>query len=179
MKFFFFLFAGGAALLYLAAQPTLWGPFVYPLEYRQSIKTYARARNLEPNLVAAVIFEESRFYAGRQSEAGARGLMQIIPATGASLAKQLGETDFTVQSLLEPDRNIRYGTLYLRYLLDKYQGNLDLALAAYNAGETNVDRWRREGLEEIPFAETRTFVQRVKRTKKMYDRIYGEWYNKE
>ena len=169
------LIVGAAIFFYAASNPSIWGPFFYPLQFREAIKESAVKNNLDPNFVAAVIYEESRFYSGQESRAGAVGLMQLLPATAESVARDLGETDFTPAKLLEPDRNVRYGTHYLRYLLDRF-GDEELALAAYNAGETNVDQWRQEGREEIPFEETRKFVARVRESKDMYDTIYGKWY---
>lgn len=179
MRFFLILLLLGGLGIYVFSQPRLWGPVVYPLQHRESIKTYTLNFGLEPNLVAAVIFAESRFFAGRESRAGARGLMQLLPTTAADVADVLGEADYTADSLFEPDRNIRYGTFYLKYLHDKYGGDLDLTLAAYNAGETNVDRWVKENHGEILFAETADFVANVKKAREMYDRIYGKWYENE
>ena len=178
MKFFLFLMLllGAAVLVYGASEPRIWGPFFYPLQYRQTIQTYARTNDLDSNLVAAVIYEESRFNAGQQSRAGAIGLMQLLPTTAESVSKSLGESDFSTGTLLDPDRNVRYGTAYLKYLLGKYNGDLDWALAAYNAGETNVDSWLAEKRGDIPFPETDSFVAEVKQSRKMYDTIYGHWY---
>lgn len=173
---FLFLLAIGVLAVYAASKPKIWGPFVYPLPYRETIKDASKEHSLDPNLVAAVIYEESRFNAGQQSRAGAQGLMQLLPATAASIANQLGETRLAENALFDGERNIKYGTFYLQYLIGKYRSDLNLALAAYNAGETNVDNWQREGLKEIPFAETRQFVERVGHTKTMYDTIYGQWY---
>lgn len=172
---FIFLVAGAVLFVYAASNPSIWGPFFYPLQYREAIKKNAAKNDLDPNFVAAVIYEESKFYAGQQSRAGAIGLMQLLPATAESIARDLNEPDFTPDILLEPERNIRYGTHYFRYLLNRF-GDEELALAAYNAGETNVDQWRKEGREEIPFEETRKFVTRVKESKDMYETIYGKWY---
>lgn len=166
----------GGLFLYVFSQPTLWGPLVYPLQYREIVKSFATQYSLEPNLVAAVIYAESRFLAGQESRAGALGLMQLLPTTAESIARSLGDNEYTSENLLEPKRNIRYGTYYLKYLLDKYGGDLDLALAAYNAGETNVDRWQKQGMDDFPFQETRDFVAKVRQAKSMYDRIYGKWY---
>jgi soluble lytic murein transglycosylase len=172
-----FLIAIVGIIIFVGVNPTIWGPFVYPLQYKEHIKKYASEHRLDPNLVAGMIFVESRFNAGQESHAGAVGLMQLLPSTAQSVARQLGEEEPTSKEVLvEPERNIRYGTSYMRYLLNKYGEDLDISLAAYNGGETNVDRWIYEGREDIPFAETRAFVVRVKESKDMYETIYGKWY---
>ena len=180
MKLFFVVaLLVGAAAIYVFSQPRLWGPFIYPLQYRDTIRNEAQASELDPNLVAAIIYVESRFYAGQKSHAGALGLMQLLPATAQSVAQSLGEEEVDQDKLLEPERNIRYGTFYFRYLLNRFDQDMDLALAAYNAGETNVDTWRREGQTDIPFPETKEFVRRVHEANEMYETIYETWYKEE
>jgi len=139
-----------------------------PLRHEDIIRQQARAKQLDPSLVAAVIYTESRFR-DQTSHAGARGLMQITPATARYIAHLSGGTRFEQGDLATPQINISYGTYYLRYLLDRYDGNEVLALAAYNGGEGNVDRWVAEAqtsaralsTDEIPFAETRQYVRSV------------------
>src|SRR5579884_1801530 len=136
-----------------------------PLAYSQVIRQQAAQKHLDPALIAAVIYAETKFDP-RPSSAGAEGLMQILPQTAEFLAKRSGATTFTVSDLGTPQVNIAYGSYYLRYLLDEYGGAKVPALAAYNAGETNVDRWiaqqRHDGrpltISEIPFPETRAYV---------------------
>src|SRR5436190_5035058 len=111
-----------------------------PLRHEDIIRQQARDKHLDPALVAAVIYQESKF-SDRTSRAGARGLMQITPDTARFIAKKSGGIRFTLQDLGTPQINIAYGTWYLRYLLDRYDGRTPLAVAAYNAGITNVDRW--------------------------------------
>ena len=132
--------------------------FTLPLSYSDVIREQAAEKHLDPALIAAVIYAETKFDP-RTSAAGAVGLMQILPQTAEFLARRSGGTTFQVSDLSEPDVNIAYGSYYLRYLLDEYGGNKMLALAAYNGGEANVDRWvaqaRRDGhaltIPEIPF----------------------------
>jgi soluble lytic murein transglycosylase len=139
-----------------------------PLSYSSIIRQQAAAKHLSPALVAGVIYAETKFDA-RTSPAGAVGLMQIEPATALFLAKRSGATTFNTSDLNHPAVNIAYGCYYLRYLLNEYHGKVVLALAAYNGGETNVDKWVAEArahghtltISAIPFPETRAYVSRV------------------
>jgi soluble lytic murein transglycosylase len=136
-----------------------------PLRHDDIIRQQAADKGLDPALIAAVIYEESRFR-DQTSHAGARGLMQITPATAAFIAKDSGGTAFVQGDLATPQINIAYGSYYLRYLLDRYDGDVELAVAAYNAGETNVNKWLAAGEQDfeaadIPFPETRAYVENV------------------
>jgi soluble lytic murein transglycosylase len=152
-----------------------------PLRHDDIIRQQARDKALDPALIAAVIYAESRFIDGRTSSAGARGLMQVTPATARFIAHRSGGTQFTVEDLATPQVNISYGSWYLRYLLDRYGGNETFAIAAYNGGEGNVDRWLGEArardedltVAAIPFAETRAYVERVKDARTQYRAQYG------
>jgi soluble lytic murein transglycosylase len=153
--------------------------FTLPLAYSDVIRQQAADKHLDPALIAAVIYAETKFDP-RPSSAGAEGLMQILPQTAQYLARRSGATTFTVSDLGTPTVNIAYGSYYLRYLLDHYKGQEMLALAAYNGGESNVDRWvagalgdgRQLTLDEIPFAQTRVYVQKVLRAQRDYRRTY-------
>src|ERR1700689_1987615 len=133
-----------------------------PLADASIIRQQAVEKHLDPALIAAVIYAETKFDA-RTSPAGALGLMQMLPSTAEYLARQSGGTTFTTRDLAEPAVNIAYGSYYLRYLLDHYHGNEMLAVAAYNGGLANVDRWIAQArsyghaltIGEIPFPETR------------------------
>lgn len=129
----------------------------------------------DPALIAAVIFEESRFV-DQTSSQGARGLMQITPATADTIEKLSGGETFVYEDLADPELNIRYGTYYLRYLLDKYDGDEAAALAAYNAGEGNADEWGGADLEpeDIAFPETRAYVEEVLEKRDAYREKYAE-----
>jgi len=150
-----------------------------PLKEAALIREQAGAKHLDPALVAAVIYAESKFEP-RPSSAGAQGLMQILPETAYYLARLSGGYRFTAGDLATPRVNIAYGCYYLRYLLDHYGGDELLAVAAYNGGLANVDRWeakaRSEGnqlaVSEIPFAETREYVQRVMGAQQRYRATY-------
>lgn len=152
-----------------------------PLRHENIIRQQSKEKNLDPALVAAVIYAESKFE-DRTSRAGARGLMQITPATADFIAHRSGGVAFTHKDLATPQVNISYGTYYLRYLMDRYDENTTLAIAAYNAGETNVDQWVRKAGgadsfnpdDDIPFAETRAYVQRVKEKRKEYRDNYAD-----
>jgi soluble lytic murein transglycosylase len=152
-----------------------------PLKHEDIIRQQSRAKNLDPALVAAVIYEESKFR-DQTSHAGAKGLMQVTPATAHFIARRSGGTAFTTEDLSTPQVNISYGTYYLRFLLDKYGGNETLAIAAYNAGETNVDKWVRDAGgrddfdadEHIAFAETRHYVEGVLKHRDDYREHYGK-----
>jgi len=153
--------------------PHVWGEIVYPLDYKDSIKKYAKERNIQPNFIAAIIYNESRFNPESTSGVGAVGLMQIMPGTGASIAEEMGEGNYSPDKLYDPDINIRYGTFYIKGLLDKYDQNTDLALAAYNAGVARADSWK-DYQTPLPY-ETVFFVQKVKNTEEMYNKVYGSW----
>jgi soluble lytic murein transglycosylase len=144
----------------------------YPLRYTAIVRGHADHYRLNPALLAAVIEQESKFNADARSSAGAIGLMQLQPATAKGIAIHTGGNDFVLSDLGNPEINVRYGAWYLRHLLDKYGQNEELALAAYNAGQANVDRWRSKG-EAVQFPETRAYVARVERLKDIYRRAYA------
>jgi soluble lytic murein transglycosylase len=151
-----------------------------PLRHQDIIRQQARAKGIDAALIAAVIYAESKFDP-RPSAAGAEGLMQILPETAKFLAHKSGAKSFTTADLATPRVNIAYGSYYLRYLLDRYGGDTALALAAYNGGETNVDKWvagaRAEGhrltTSEIPFPETRAYVTKVLGKQRDYRSAYS------
>ena len=163
--------AAGAFAYVNATSPPWYERLRYPLGYEQIVRGHARNYRLDPALLAAVIYQESKFNAHARSSSGAIGLMQLLPDTAKGIAIHTGGTRFRVSDLDDPEINIRYGAWYLRHLLDKY-GDERTALAAYNAGQDNVDRWRREG-RGIEFAETRAYVDRVEKLKAIYRDAYG------
>jgi soluble lytic murein transglycosylase len=152
---------------------------VLPLRHEDIIRQQAREKDLDPALVAGVIYTESRFR-DQTSNAGAKGLMQLTPATARFVEHLSGGSTFQISDLSTPQVNIAYGTYYLRYLLDRYGGNEALALAAYNGGEGNVDRWvdaaRQAGkglsIDAIPFGETRAYVRSVQSAARQYRHNY-------
>jgi soluble lytic murein transglycosylase len=161
-----------AVALVQDAKPGWWERLFYPLRYEQIVRGHARNYDLDPALLAAVIYQESKFKADARSKSGAIGLMQLLPGTAEGIAVHTGGTAFRVDDLYDPEINVRYGAWYLRHLLEKY-GDERTALAAYNAGQDNVDRWRRSG-SGIQFAETRAYVARVEELKQIYRDAYGD-----
>jgi soluble lytic murein transglycosylase len=151
-----------------------------PLHHDDIIRQQAADKDVDPALIAAVIYEESRFR-DQTSHAGARGLMQITPETADFIARRSGGIRFKQSDLATPQINIAYGAWYLRYLIDHYQGNERLAVAAYNAGQTNVDRWvaraggpdNFDSARHIPFPETRAYVENVMDRRTQYRDHYG------
>ena len=139
------------------------------LPYRDLIEKYAKEYDLDPFFIASVIKVESSFKKDARSSMDRRGLMQITKETGDWISLKLGEDNFSYERLYEPELNIRYGSFYLRYLLDKYE-YWHIAVAAYNAGMTNVDQWLKneilnedlESANNIPFTETREYVFKIK-----------------
>jgi soluble lytic murein transglycosylase len=152
---------------------------VLPLRHEDIIRQQAGEKHLDPALVAGVIYTESRFR-DQTSRAGAKGLMQLTPDTARFVERLSGGSTFQLSDLSTPQVNIAYGTYYLRYLLDRYGDNEVLALAAYNGGEGNVDRWvdaaRQKGealsIEAIPFGETRAYVRAVQSAAGQYRDSY-------
>ncbi len=155
--------------------------FLYPIYYQEYVKDYSRRLNLDPLFVHALIREESRFNPKAESRSKAMGLMQILPSTGEWIAVKMGEKAFEDDSLFQPKPNIKLGTWYLAYLLEKFDGNFILALTAYNGGPTNVTNWLKkssedidEFIEDIPSSETKRYVKKVMSSYAMYKHIYGE-----
>lgn len=152
-----------------------------PLAEVAIIRHQAQEKHLNPALIAAVIYAETKFEP-RESSAGAQGLMQILPSTAEYLARLSGGTAFTTSDLANPEVNIAYGSYYLSYLLKHYRGSQLPAIAAYNAGLTNVDQWSTQAkaqgrtltIGDIPFAQTRAYVSKVLSAESTYTRFYGK-----
>jgi soluble lytic murein transglycosylase len=161
--------AGGIVYV-VRSEPPWYARIRYPLKYETIVRTHARNYDLQPALLAAVIYQESKFRADARSPSGAIGLMQLLPDTARGIALRTGGTRFQVDDLYDPDINVRYGCWYLRHLLQKYDDE-KTALAAYNAGQRNVDTWLRNG-DGIRFGETRHYVKRVEELKEIYRRTY-------
>ena len=168
----------GVALLVAAAfaivrqTPDFVQHIRYPLRYEAIVRGHAKNYDLDPALLAAVIYTESRFDAQARSNAGAIGLMQLLPDTARGIAVRTGGNRFVVDDLYVPELNVRYGAWYLRNLLNRY-GDERTALAAYHAGQGNVDRWRKQGVG-IQFPETRSYVAKVERVKQIYADSYAK-----
>ena len=155
--------AAGAAVF--VTEPDWYLRARYPLRYEHIVKGHADNYRLDPALVAAVIYQESKFDADARSSQGAVGLMQLLPETAKGIATRTGGSAFEVDDLLDPEINVRYGSWYLRHLLDRY-GSEERALTAYNGGQGNLDRG-------VVHAETRHYVERVLELRGIYRRAYG------
>jgi soluble lytic murein transglycosylase len=147
-----------------------------PLRHDDIIRQQAAEKDLDPALIAAVINAESGFDAHARSNADARGLMQVTPSTAQAIADESGGVAFEVDDLDDPQINISYGSYHLRELLDAYNGNLIAALAAYNAGAGNVDKWggAELQLDDIRFPETRAYVEDVLAKRDEYRDNYAD-----
>jgi soluble lytic murein transglycosylase len=146
-----------------------------PLHHEDVIRQQANEKGVDAALIAAVIYAESKFE-DQESSAGARGLMQITPEAAATIAKNSEATSFELKDLGDPEINIRYGTFLLHELLERYDGDEAAALAAYNAGPGNADKWGGADLsvEDIPFPETRAYVEEVLEKRDEYRRKYAK-----
>ena len=167
------LVLAGAAAWVVESEPDWYLRARYPLEYEHIVTAHARNYDLEPELLAAVIYAESRFQPEAVSSAGAVGLMQLLPETARGIALRTGGDRFVVSDLRDPEINVRYGSWYLDHLRDRYDGDIRLALAAYHAGQGNVDEWLRGG-GGIAFPETREYVDEVLRVRRVYARAYPD-----
>lgn len=155
--------------------------YFYPQKYMEQVETASQCYGVEESLIYAVIRTESGFREEVESHAGAIGLMQLMPSTFEWLqSSQDGVVTMTSSSLYDPDINVDYGTCLLRILLDKYDGNISTAVAAYNAGSSNVDSWLTNPsyspdgltLASVPYEETEKYVERVENTRNMYEKLY-------
>lgn len=146
-----------------------------PLEHEDVIRQQSREKHVDAALIAAVIYAESKF-SDRTSSAGARGLMQITREAANDIERHSGGTTFEFSDLSDPEINIRYGTFLLHELIERYDGDVVAALAAYNAGPANVDRWGGSGLSlaDIPYPETRAYVEEVLDKQRAYRDKYAE-----
>ena len=175
------LAVGLAALLLLPLGERAVQEVTLPLQHEDIIRQQAKDKDLDPYLIAGVIYAETKFRP-RRSSAGAEGLMQITPATAMFIAKRSGGRNFKQSDLADAQINIQYGAYYLRYLLRRYGGNETLAIAAYNGGEGNVDKWlvrasrgaKQFTEDDIPFPETRAYVDRVEQAKRDYRDNYAD-----
>ncbi len=153
--------------------PSILGDEVYPLKYENWIVQYGEQYDVDPALIAAIIMQESRFDPNAKSRAGAKGLAQFMDATAKTMAVATGR--YPNYDIYDPETSIQFCALHIKGLLNRYNGNLDAALAAYNAGGGNADRWIRLGiLGNIPFGETRNYVYKVKNYYSIYLKLYGD-----
>jgi soluble lytic murein transglycosylase len=147
----------------------------FPDEYREVVKKYSTEFRLDPFLVSAIIYTESRYSPAALSSKGAKGLMQILPSTAEQVKRKLKMDKNIIVDLKNPDINIRFGCYYFRSLLDKYQNDIPQALAAYNAGGRNVERWKEvsgeddfiTALNDHGYMETKKYVENVLKISKI------------
>ena len=150
---------------------------LYKKEYSEYVSKYSQQCNVDENLIYALIKAESNFDADAVSNKNAQGLMQLMPATAEDVANK-NDIELTEKNILEPEININIGTKYISTLLERYEC-VEVALAAYNAGIGNVDKWIENGIikadgsdiENIPFKETNTYVRKIMRDYKIYSEI--------
>lgn len=155
---------------------------LFPLKHEDIIRQQAKDKNLPADLIAAVIYAESRFRSGLTSSAGAIGLMQLTPDTAADVARQSGGNQFVLEDLDTPQVNIAYGSWRLRHMLQRFEGNVMVAVAAYNAGPENAQKWLNQAtaaqhsfrVSDIPFSETKAYVQKVLEARAEYRGKYSE-----
>ena len=160
--------------------PAIYWQLLFPQPYWKELVANAGANGLDPYLVASLIRQESEFNPAAISPANACGLMQLLPSVGKSLASRHGIKHFSTSQLLDPSINLELGTIYLKQAIDRYDGQLEYALAAYNAGDTPVRQWLAsndykdvpEFVESIPYTETREYVQAILRNREIYRALY-------
>ena len=154
----------------------------FPLPYLDLIRREAMEWGVDPIILAAIIRQESAFKADIVSRAGAIGLMQVMPPTGAQLARVHGPSDFQEAHLASPEVSLHLGAAYFVEMSARYDGVLPLILSAYNAGPTRATRWKQypeisdllRFTERIPFVETRGYVKNVRRNLGIYGVLYGQ-----
>lgn len=152
----------------------------YPMLYKTQVEKYAKEYDIDKLYIYAIIKAESNFNEKANSQSGAKGLMQIMDSTAKDIAKTIGINNEEEFDLYNPSINIMLGTKYFSDLLKEYNGNIDLALAAYNAGKGNIKKWIENGIikadgsdiENIPYKETNMYVRKIKQNYKMYQDLY-------
>ncbi|NLG88372.1 MAG: lytic transglycosylase domain-containing protein [Clostridiaceae bacterium] len=181
---FILSYIGGILLFFVIA--ALFAPVLlkklFPMPHLEIVKKHAADNKLKVTLVYSVMKTESGFRTEAVSPKGAVGLMQITENTGRWIADKLGDRDYDCEDLKKPEINIKYGCWYLSYLLEQFEGNNELALAAYNAGEGTVRRWIDENaiewrgpeIKSVPYPETERYLMRVNRIYFVYKTLYPE-----
>jgi soluble lytic murein transglycosylase len=174
-------YASGYLFLPVESAPLDFWKLAFPMPYRESLERYAHQNGLDPFLMAALIRQESEFNPKAVSVANARGLTQILPATGRELSRRLKVKSYSTARLFQPAVNLELGSFYLKNLADGLGGRWEVALAAYNAGLSRAHAWLTWGefrepaefIETVPFTQTRTYIQTVLRNADLYRRLYG------
>lgn len=160
--------------------PRFYWEGLFPRPYWTDIRRFSMENDLDPHLVASLIRQESEFNPGALSHADAMGLMQLLPSVGRGEARELKLRGFNTSMLYSATTNIQLGTRYFKEMVTKYNGQVEYALAAYNAGSNRVDEWLGAGtyrdipefVESIPFTETREYVQAIIRNAQIYAQLY-------
>lgn len=168
----------------VVSTPAEFWRLAFPLPYRNELDRFSREHNLDPFLLAALVRQESEFNPKAVSVTSARGLAQIMPATGKDLSRRLGIKPYSTAQLFQPHVNLRLGAYYLRTVADRLEQRWEAVLAAYNAGPSRAAAWSRwsdfrepsEFIESIPFTQTRDYVQIVLRNADLYHRLYPEGF---
>lgn len=166
-------------LVLFAARYCLYDVY-YRLSYRDLIEKYSTEYEIDEYLMMAMIHTESNFKKGAESSAGAKGLMQLTESTAKWIAKSMGDTDFKVDDLYDPETNIKMGAWYFDNLRTEF-GTTELVLAAYNAGRGHVNEWLDDSVisqdgkdyDKVPFPETRKYIRKVLNDEKMYKLLYS------
>lgn len=156
----------------------IWQEYNHPLRYETYIEKYSNQYGVDDHLVMAIVRTESNFIHDAQSNKNAKGLMQIMDDTAYWIAKKMDMDSFTIEDLNDPETNIKMGTWYVSWLLEKFDENEETALAAYNGGIGNVNKWLKDDrysadgktLLQIPYQETRNYVEKVERYKRYYEK---------
>lgn len=151
--------------------------YLYPRGYSEYVEKYSEKYEVEPELIYAMIKEESNFDKAANSSKAAKGLMQLVQSTAEEVGREIGISEIDLNN---PEINIEIGTKYISDLINRYDGNIALGITAYNAGIGNVDNWIRQGiineegtnLENIPFKETNMYLRKVLRTYELYKNLY-------
>lgn len=156
---------------------------MFPMPHFNIVEKYSRENNLKITMIYSIIKAESGFRPEVVSQKGAIGLMQITEKTGQWIANQLDIQEYTSQSLKDPEVNLRFGCWYMAYLMERFEGNNELALAAYNAGEGTIRRWIDSGdikwkdsrIIKLPYSETEKYLIRVNRLYFVYKTLYPDF----
>ena len=168
-------------LVFIIFKPQNWFlKKIYKIEYSEYVYKYSEENGIDPLLTFAIIKAESNFNKNVISKSGAVGLMQLMESTAEEAGAKIGEDISVKEALYNPERNIMIGTSYFAHLLERYEDNYLLALAAYNAGIGNVDNWIRDGIikkdgsniENIPYKKTNNYVRKIVRDYKIYQELY-------
>lgn len=171
-------------IVFLSINTNLIWQLMYPIKYEEEIKYYTSEFGTNPYLVLSVIKVETSFNADKISSAGAMGLMQLMPNTANWIIEEGDFSEFTEAEIMEPDVNIALGSWYLSYIYERFDGNVYVTIAAYNAGPGNVTKWLNDGvwdgtvenIDQIPIGETRHYIQRVLHYYNRYKWVYEDQF---